>query len=235
MVLVTDSSGLSNSTNMTLVVNNIAPIAIASIEGIIFTDENVISLPDSDFWEIDASQSIDTENDRNGLSFIWFIDGNPVSLGEKQILRLELLKDTDKQHLLTFSVTDDDGHSDHEFAKLEEGKLESSEKIEALRLIENDIKIKMITSNEVFIGIENTKSDPLMVETKSFTEKIIHSVGGELNMMLIFMFILVSISFITLTITKSDKSSDIPKWVSRKNNSNDKDEDKSHFIDEEMD
>ena len=54
-------------------------------------------------------------------------------------------------------------------------------------------------------------------------------------MMLIFMFILVSISFITLTITKSDKSSDIPKWVSRKNNSNDKDEDKSHFIDEEMD
>ncbi|MBS72153.1 MAG: hypothetical protein CMO20_04260 [Thermoplasmata archaeon] len=202
MVLVTDSSGLSNSTNMTLVVNNIAPIAIASIEGIIFTDENVIRLPYSDFWEIDASQSIDTENDRNGLSFIWFIDGNPVSLGEKQILRLELLKDTDKQHLLTLSVTDDDGHSDH---------------------------------TEVFIGIENTKSDPLMVETKSFTEKIIHSVGGELNMMLIFMFILVSISFITLTITKSDKSSDIPKWVSRKNNSNDKDEDKSHFIDEEMD
>ena len=41
-----------------------------------------------------------------------------------------------------------------EFAKLKVGELESSEKIEALRLIENDIKIKMINSNDTFIGID---------------------------------------------------------------------------------
>ena len=41
-----------------------------------------------------------------------------------------------------------------EFAKLNVGELESSEKIEALRLIENDIKIKMINSNDTFIGID---------------------------------------------------------------------------------
>ena len=56
-----------------------------------------------------------------------------------------------------------------EFSKLEEGKLESSEKIEALRLIENDIKIKMINSNEVFIGID-TEED-IQKAIKIFCEK----------------------------------------------------------------
>ena len=56
-----------------------------------------------------------------------------------------------------------------EFAKLDEGKLESSEKIEALRLIENDIKIKMINSNEVFIGID-TEED-IQKAIKIFCEK----------------------------------------------------------------
>ena len=56
-----------------------------------------------------------------------------------------------------------------EFTKLDEGKLESSEKIEALRLIENDIKIKMINSNEVFIGID-TEED-IQKAIKIFCEK----------------------------------------------------------------
>ena len=56
-----------------------------------------------------------------------------------------------------------------EFAKLDEGELESSEKIEALRLIENDIKIKMINSNEVFIGID-TEED-IQKAIKIFCEK----------------------------------------------------------------
>ena len=42
------------------------------------------------------------------------------------------------------------------FAKLNVGELESSEKIEALRLIENDIKIKMINSNDTFIAVSYT-------------------------------------------------------------------------------
>ena len=56
-----------------------------------------------------------------------------------------------------------------EFAKLNVGELESSEKIEALRLIENDIKIKMINSNEVFIGID-TEED-IQKAIKIFCEK----------------------------------------------------------------
>ena len=56
-----------------------------------------------------------------------------------------------------------------EFAKLDEGKLESSEKIEALRLIENDIKIKMINSNDTFIGID-TEED-IQKAIKIFCEK----------------------------------------------------------------
>ena len=56
-----------------------------------------------------------------------------------------------------------------EFAKLNVGELESSEKIEALRLIENDIKIKMINSNETFIGID-TEED-IQKAIKIFCEK----------------------------------------------------------------
>ena len=56
-----------------------------------------------------------------------------------------------------------------EFAKLSVGELESSEKIEALRLIENDIKIKMINSNDTFIGID-TEED-IQKAIKIFCEK----------------------------------------------------------------
>ena len=56
-----------------------------------------------------------------------------------------------------------------EFSKLNVGELESSEKIEALRLIENDIKIKMINSNDTFIGID-TEED-IQKAIKIFCEK----------------------------------------------------------------
>ena len=49
------------------------------------------------------------------------------------------------------------------------GDLEKSEKIEALRLIENNIKIKMIISDEMFVGID-TKDD-LKKAIKIFNEK----------------------------------------------------------------
>ncbi len=56
-----------------------------------------------------------------------------------------------------------------QFAKLKVGDLESSQKIEALRLIENDIKIKMINSNDTFIGID-TEED-IQKAIKIFCEK----------------------------------------------------------------
>ena len=55
------------------------------------------------------------------------------------------------------------------FAELEVGDMESSEKIEALRLIENNIKIKMIKSDEIFIGID-TEED-IQKAIKFFSEK----------------------------------------------------------------
>tara|TARA_B100001996_G_scaffold68824_1_gene50226 strand:- start:129 stop:866 length:738 start_codon:yes stop_codon:yes gene_type:complete len=63
-----------------------------------------------------------------------------------------------KETLLSFSV-------------LNTGELESIEKIEALRLLENEIRIKMIISNEVFIGVDTeedlTKAIKLINEKKS--------------------------------------------------------------------
>lgn len=180
MVRVTDTSGLSNSTNLSLIVNNLAPTAAASIEGITFSTEETIRLPNEPLWTIDASDSSDTENDVAGLNFVWFVDGEPVSLGREQIMRRDWIKDESKIHLITLSVTDDDGESDF---------------------------------IEVFVGIEGTQSDPLWDEPKSFTESMISSVGGETNMMAIFMVMLVTISFITFRFTRGQKGGDIPKWV----------------------
>ena len=56
-----------------------------------------------------------------------------------------------------------------EFSKLSIGDLEKSEKIEALRLIENNIKIKMIISDEMFVGIDT--EDDLKRAIKIFSEK----------------------------------------------------------------
>ena len=56
------------------------------------------------------------------------------------------------------------------FSKLKPGKHEFSEKIEALRLIENGIDIKMIKSNERFIGID-TLEDLEMARKKFINEK----------------------------------------------------------------
>lgn len=57
------------------------------------------------------------------------------------------------------------------FSRLNTGELESIEKIEALRLLENEIRIKMIISNEVFIGVDTeedlTKAIKLINEKKS--------------------------------------------------------------------
>ncbi len=183
MVLVTDTSGLSNSTNLTLIVNNLPPTAAASIEGITFSTEETIRLPDEPLWTIDASDSSDTENDVGGLNFVWFVDGEPVSLGREQIMRREWIKDESKIHLITLSVTDDDGESDF---------------------------------IEVFVGIEGTQSDPLWDEPRSFTESMISAVGGETNMMAVFMVILLIISYVTFKITRSGKGGDIPKWVKRR-------------------
>ena len=133
----------------------------------------------------------DTENDRSGIDFIWFIDGVPVSLGEKQLLRRELLTDESKPHLLTLSATDDDGVSDFV---------------------------------EVFVGIEGTESDPEWQEPESITGNFVIAIGGELNMMLTFMFVLIAISLITLKMTRGDGDSDIPKWIPRAKNEKDSDE-----------
>jgi hypothetical protein len=42
---------------------------------------------------------------------------------------------------------------------------------------------------------------------------MISSVGGETNMMAIFMVMLITISLVAFRFTRGDKGGDIPKWV----------------------
>jgi|GEM_PF-794809 len=66
---------------------------------------------------------------------------------------------------------------------------------------------------EVFIGIEGTQSDPLWVQPASLSEQLVNSVGGNLNMLLIFMLALVAIAALTMRLTIHDSTSDIPRWI----------------------
>jgi hypothetical protein len=179
-VMVTDTSGLYTSNTTTVVVNNIAPVASASVEGTPFDSDIVIRLPDSPHWTVDGSQTTDTVNDLGSLDYLWYIDGEPKAIGREQIIRRDWIGDERVAHLLTLRVTDDDGDSDWV---------------------------------EVFIGIEGTPSDPLWVEPASLSENLVNSVGGNLNMLLIFMLILIGIAALTMRLTIGDNISDIPRWV----------------------
>ena len=73
---------------------------------------------------------------------------------------------------------------------------------------------------EVFIGIEGTQSDPLWVQPASLSEQLVNSVGGNLNMLLIFMLALVAIAALTMRLTIHDSNSDIPRWIPKGRKSN---------------
>ena len=111
-VIVTDTSGLSAVNSTTLQVSNVAPHAVATVDGIPFDANSVIRLSDSKQWILDASGTEDTENDQGSLIYTWYIDGDPLFLGETRALMRAQITDDSKTHSLALSVEDDDGVRD---------------------------------------------------------------------------------------------------------------------------
>ncbi len=111
-VIVTDTSGLSAVNSTTLQVSNLAPRAVATVDGIPFDANSVIRLSDSKQWILDASGTEDTQNDQGSLIYTWYIDGEPLFLGETRALMREQITDDSKTHSLALSVEDDDGVRD---------------------------------------------------------------------------------------------------------------------------
>ena len=65
------------------------------------------------------------------------------------------------------------------------------------------------------LGIVDTHSDPLYEEPLGLSGRIQSSVGGLLNMLLLFTLAMMVIAFVTLRLTGGERDSDIPRWISR--------------------
>ncbi len=66
-------------------------------------------------------------------------------------------------------------------------------------------------------GIVDTPSDPLYEEPLGLSGRIQSSVGGFLNMLLLFTLAMMVIAFVTLRLTGGERDGGIPRWISRDN------------------
>ena len=104
---LTDSGGVSSTSVFQFVIENQKPNAAGSISGIPIIDGDTIRLSDSDEWELDASDSSDSENDISSLRCIWKIDYEPIFEGCQRSLTWASEIESDSC-ILTLEVIDND-------------------------------------------------------------------------------------------------------------------------------
>tara|TARA_B100000700_G_scaffold126414_1_gene141508 strand:+ start:20040 stop:21485 length:1446 start_codon:yes stop_codon:yes gene_type:complete len=105
-VRITDEGGISSTTVFEFDIENSLPNAIASVSGTPMLDGSTIRLQNGDSWELDASDSSDTENDIAGLRCVWKIDYEPMYEGCERMLTWP--EDASLEAILTLDVIDDD-------------------------------------------------------------------------------------------------------------------------------
>jgi len=103
---ITDSGGVYSSAVIEFDIENILPNVIATVSGNPMTDGSTIRLSGSDGWELDASDSSDTENDLASLRCVWKIDYEPLYEGCERTLTWP--EEAGLEVILTLDVIDDD-------------------------------------------------------------------------------------------------------------------------------
>ncbi len=101
-----DNAGNSATVIVPFVVKNIAPIARLVIDGQPVFDGDEIFIPRSSSFYIDATNSSDTENDLDGLRYVWRVNNVPVYEGSGR--EMYWPDDSGGVFLLTLEVIDDD-------------------------------------------------------------------------------------------------------------------------------
>ena len=89
---------------------NQRPTAALRIDGVPTDNGETIRLSNNDGWSIDAYFSTDTSNDVPGLTYVWYLDGEPILSGIERTL--ERPENDVEQHTLMLVVTDDNGEVD---------------------------------------------------------------------------------------------------------------------------
>ena len=106
-LLVSDERGNTDYTSISFSVENLPPVAKLIVSDQSLTDGDKFELPDLKEWKLDASNSIDTANDLDGLRCVWKINFRTIYEGcERTLLWPE--DDTNDTLLLTLEVIDDD-------------------------------------------------------------------------------------------------------------------------------
>ena len=106
-LLVSDEQGNTDYASIYFTVENLPPVAKLVVSDQSLTDGDKFKLPDLNEWRLDASDSIDTANDLDGLRCVWKINFRTIYEGcERTLLWPE--DDTNDTLLLTLEVIDDD-------------------------------------------------------------------------------------------------------------------------------
>jgi hypothetical protein len=109
VLLVRDSAGHLVRATSTINVENVAPKAVVFLDGLQISSEDVLTLPYGDSWILNATQSTDTLNDLDGLSFQWYFDDELIQNGGST-LEGSIIS-TSGTHTVRLVVQDDDESS----------------------------------------------------------------------------------------------------------------------------
>ena len=106
---IADQAGNIGSNSLIIEVQNIAPTARLTIDGVPISDNDEFILPRGSTCLIDASGSIDTSNDVDNLRYVWRVNNIPTYEGESR--EFSWPEGVDDEFILTIEVIDDDSNS----------------------------------------------------------------------------------------------------------------------------
>ena len=116
---VVDQGGLSSIIEYNFSISNLEPSSKLIINGVSVNDGDEVKLEDLGPILLDGSDSLDTENDLQGLRCIWSINGNVMFEGcENRELIWPENQTTEKELVLRLDVMDDDGDFSSQSVKL---------------------------------------------------------------------------------------------------------------------
>ena len=107
VLLVRDSAGHLVRTTSSITVENVQPQARLLLDGLTVNDGDMVMFPQGTDWVLNASQSLDTENDLAGLDYRWYVGEELIKNGGATLTSGDFNKSG--AHTLRLLVTDDDG------------------------------------------------------------------------------------------------------------------------------
>ena len=120
LLRVKDGGGLYSSVSINITITNVIPTAKLTVDGKSVSHGESIRLSSGDTWDLDASGSLDSDNDVNGLRCVWKVDNEPVNEGcqrsfswpesniEKLILTIEVIDDDDQYSFISVELVHPD-------------------------------------------------------------------------------------------------------------------------------